>query len=239
MNNQNTTGTGLKTIKHEWKAASLDPEQAAAWLRPAFGQWADALANHDKARVTPDMLRRLATAMDAWLSVRDSMLVAALDTSVGVEGMLRISAKPRDPAVRDLITKTLSETLEDPSAPRRHRTHRVRHPRGHRRTETRRRTRRTAGVNRLPPVGHRRPGGPAHGIHRARQRPGCNPRRHRRVGRRPGHQTRIDALSRRLEPAAPRHRADGAAGGGPGRLPRNPLHARNGKNRPCATTCSP
>ena len=119
MNNQNTTGTGLKTIKHEWKAASLDPEQAAAWLRPAFGQWADALANHDKARVTPDMLRRLATAMDAWLSVRDSMLVAALDTSVGVEGMLRISAKPRDPAVRDLITKTLSETLEDPSAPRR------------------------------------------------------------------------------------------------------------------------
>lgn len=119
MNNQNTTGTGLKTIKHEWKAASLDPEQAAAWLRPAFGQWADALANHDKARVTPDMLRRLATAMDAWLSVRDSMLVAALDTSVGVEGMLRISAKPRDPAVRDLITKTLSETLGDPSAPRR------------------------------------------------------------------------------------------------------------------------
>lgn len=119
MNNQNTTGTGLKTIKHEWKAASLDPEQAAAWLRPAFGQWADALANHDKARVTPDMLRRLATAMDAWLSVRDSMLVAALDTSVGVEGMLRISTKPRDPAVRDLITKTLSETLEDPSAPRR------------------------------------------------------------------------------------------------------------------------
>lgn len=119
MNNQNTTGTGLKTIKHEWKAASLDPEQAAAWLRPAFGQWADALANHDKARVMPDMLRRLATAMDAWLSVRDSMLVAALDTSVGVEGMLRISAKPRDPAVRDLITKTLSETLEDPSAPRR------------------------------------------------------------------------------------------------------------------------
>ena len=82
MNNQNTTGTGLKTIKHEWKAASLDPEQAAAWLRPAFGQWADALANHDKARVTPDMLRRLATAMDAWLSVRDSMLVAALDTDV-------------------------------------------------------------------------------------------------------------------------------------------------------------
>ena len=119
MNNQNTTGTGLKTIKHEWKAASLDPEQAAAWLRPAFGQWADALANHDKARVTPDMLRRLATAMDAWLSVRDSMLVAALDTSVGVEGMLRISTKPRDPAVRALITKTLSEPLEAPSAPRR------------------------------------------------------------------------------------------------------------------------
>ena len=119
MNNQNTTGTGLKTIKHEWKAASLDPEQAAAWLRPACGQWADARANHDKARVTPDMLRRLATAMDAWLSVRDSMLVAALDTSVGVEGMLRISTKPRDPAVRDHITKTLSETLEDPSAPRR------------------------------------------------------------------------------------------------------------------------
>mgnify|MGYP004490620521 CR=1 FL=1 len=113
--NSTTTIDNIDTLIDAYKQARRNEgagKTDAAWLTPIIKEWVAILGGADAGIAWQD---KAAAAMNVTLSIRDAMLVAAIDRSLNVEQLTGLAVNPHSAANRALMEHVLTKVFEDPA----------------------------------------------------------------------------------------------------------------------------